>query len=359
VFAAKGSSVDENLLRLVVPALIVVAGAVVGLAVDRLIIARVRTLSARNAWRGGEITAKSLAGMPALLGALLGAWGAAEWLELSVRASKTVNSVLIVAAIAVLTIVATRLGAGLTRLYTSREDAAVPSSTIFVNIVRIAVLAIGVLVALNALGISIAPLLAALGVGGLAVALALQDTLSNLFSGLQLIGSRQISPGEYISLETGEEGYVEDLTWRFTTIRQISNNLVVVPNAKLAASRIINYHKPVHDMSILVPVGVAYDSDLELVERVTLEVAAEVIERMEGRIEDFEPMVRFHTFADSAIEFNVVLRVREYVNQHPLRHEFIKALTARYAAEGIEIPFPQRTVTFAGQDHMHPRPRDL
>lgn len=348
---------DESLTRLMIPALIVVAGAVIGLAIDRIIVSRIRSISARKAWRGGEITARSLAGMPAILGALLGAWGAAESLGLSARADRIVQAAIIVFAIGVLTIVATRLAVGLTRLYTSRDDTTVPSSTIFVNIVRFAVVAVGLLVALNALGVSIAPLLAALGVGGLAVALALQDTLSNLFSGLQLIGSRQISPGEYIALETGEEGYVEDLTWRFTTIRQLSNNLVVIPNAQLATSRIINYDKPVHQMLVFIPVGVAYGSDLELVERVTIETAAEVLDRIEESSEDFEPRVRFHTFGDSAIELNVILQVKEYVNQFPLRSEFVKALKARYDAEGIEIPFPQRTVTFAGQDHMHPQPK--
>jgi small-conductance mechanosensitive channel len=349
---------EETLARYVVPALIVAAGGIVGLAVDRIIVSRVRSSSARNGWRGGEATARALSGIPAVLGILIGVWIAADGLELSERASGYVDTALRVAAITVITVLATRLAASLTRLYTSRDDAVVPSSSIFVNIVRIFVVALGLIFVLNALGVQIGPLLAALGVGGLALALALQDTLSNLFSGLQLIGSRQISPGEYISLETGEEGYVEDMTWRFTTIRQLSNNLVVVPNAILAASRIINYHKPVHEMSVLVPVGVAYGSDLELVERITIETAAEVIARVEGPIEGFEPMVRFHTFGDSAIEFNVVLRVKEYVNQHILRHEFVKALAARYAAEGIEIPYPQRTVTFAGQDHMHARPAE-
>lgn len=346
---------DETLMRIAVPALIVAGSAIAGLAVDRILVARVRKVSARNAWRGGEITARSLAGMPAVLGAIAGVWGAAEWLDLSPRADRIVYYVLIVAAILVLTIVATRLAVGLTALYTSRDDAAVPSSTIFVNIVRIAVVAIGLLVALSALGVSIAPLLAALGVGGLALALAMQSTLDNLFSGLQLIGSRQINPGEFIELETGEQGYVEDMTWRFTTIRQVTNNLVVVPNSALAAARIINYAQPVHEMSVLIPVGVAYGSDLEHVERVTIETAAEVMAGFgDGPIEGFEPFVRFHTFGDSAIELNAVLRVREYVDQFPLRHEFIKALSARYAAEGIEIPFPQRTVTFAGQDHPGP-----
>ena len=346
---------DETVARFVIPALIVVGGAFAGLVLDRVVVTRVRRISARNQWRGGEVTARAISGVPALLGAVAGAWGAVEWLGLPERLDKIVLPALLVAAIVLLTIVATRLAAGLTRMYTSREDAAVPSSTIFVNIVRIAVIIIGALVALSALGISIAPLLAAAGVGGLALALALQDTLSNLFSGLQLIASKQISPGEYIALETGEEGYVEDLTWRFTTIRQLSNNLIVVPNAQLATTRIINYDRPVHEMSVLVPVGVAYGSDLDLVERVTVETAAEVMERVEGHIEGFEPFVRFHTFGDSSIDFNVVLRVKEYANQHPLRHEFVKALAKRYAEESIEIPFPQRTVTFAGQDHMHPQ----
>jgi len=349
----------EGLTAYVVPTLIIIiVGGVVGLVVDRVVVSRVRSASARQGWRGGEATARALAGTPALLGLITGAWIATDGLDLTDRASRYVSTALHLAAILVLTIVAARLAGALTRLYTSREDAIVPSSSIFVNLVRIFVVAVGVLVALTALGVEIGPLLAALGVGGLAVALALQDTLSNLFSGLQLIGSKQLTPGEFIALETGEEGYVEDMTWRFTTIRQISNNLVVVPNAKLASSRIINYHRPVHEMSVVVPVGVAYGSDLEQVERVTLEVAAEVIDRVEGGIEGFEPLVRFHTLGDSAVEFNVVLRTKEITNQHVLRHAFIKALIARYAEEGIEVPFPQRTVSFLGQDHMHAQPHD-
>ena len=349
---------DETLTQLLVPALIVAASGVAGLIIDRLIIRRVRSVSARNAWRGGEATARALAGMPALLGLIIGAWIAADGLDLSERAARYVDTTLRVAVIVVITIVAVRLAGSLTRLYTSRDDAVVPSSSIFVNIARIFVVLLGAIFVLNALGVEIGPLIAALGVGGLALALALQDTLSNLFSGLQLIGSKQLSPGEFIALDTGEEGYVEDMTWRFTTLRQLSNNLVVIPNSKLAASLIINYHQPVHEMSVLVPVSVAYGSDLEHVERVTLETIAEVIERVEGPIEGFEPLVRFHTLGDSAIEFNAVLRVREIVNQHVLRHEFIKALTARFAAEGIEIPFPQRTITYAGQDHMRARPSE-
>lgn len=347
---------DASIARLVTPALIVLAGGAAGLAVDRLIVSRLRSAPARGGWLGGEVAARALSGTTVLLGLIIGAWIAADTADLAQRAARYVNIALGIATTVVVTVVAARLAGDLTRLYTSREDAVVPSSTIFANIVRIAVVIIGLIVALSALGVEVGPLLAALGVGGLALALALQDTLSNLFNGLQLIASRQIKPGEYVALETGEEGYIEDMTWRFTTIRQISNNLVVVPNAALAASRIINYHRPELEMSVLVPIQVAYGSDLELVERVTVETATEVVERVEGPIEGFEPVVRFHTLGDSAIRFSAILRVREVVGQHVLRHEFIKALMKRYAAEGIETPYPQMTIAFAEPHPDHPEP---
>ncbi len=339
---------EEILARFAVPVSIVAISAIAGLLVDRVVVTRIRTVSAARGWVGGEITARSLEGIVVMLALLAGAWGALAWLDVSPRADRIGNLVLLVAAIAIVTIVAARLSSGLTHAYTSREDTVVPQSTIFANIVRLAVVAIGVLIALSAMGLSITPLLTALGVGGLAVALALQDTLSNLFSGLQLIGSRQIEVGQFIRLESGEEGYVEDLTWRYTAIRQLSNNLVIVPNAALATSRIVNFHQPVHEMSIYIPVGVAYGSDLDLVERVTVETATTAMAGLQDPVKDFTPLLFFHTFADSAIEFTVVLRVKEYVDQYRLKHEFIKALKARYDAEGIEIPFPQRTVSFLG-----------
>ena len=345
----EGYRLQESLARLAVPALIIVGATLAGFIVDRLVVSRVRTAAASRGWKGGEETAHSLAGMNVVLGFLTGVWFALDALNLAERTSRIANTWLMVAAVLAVTLVAARLFAGLTRLYTSRDDSPLPSSTIFVNIVRIAVVTMGALVGLHALGVSITPLLTALGVGGLAVALALQDTLSNLFAGLQLIGSRQINPGEYIQLETGEEGFVEDITWRFTTIRQLSNNLVVIPNAKLASSRIINFGATETEMSVPVGVRVAYDSDLEFVERVTIETAQQVVEGIEGPIEGYEAVVRFHTFGDSSIELTVILRVREYVNQYLVKHEFVKALKARYDAEGIRIPFPQRVVTVRGE----------
>ena len=106
-------------------------------------------------------------------------------------------------------------------------------------------------------------MLTALGVGGLAVALALQDTLGNLFAGLQIVASKQVRPGDYLLLESGQEGSVTDIAWRYTTLRTQSNNLVVVPNAKLGQSIITNFQLPDQPLSVIIEFGVAYSSDLE------------------------------------------------------------------------------------------------
>ena len=220
-----------------------------------------------------------------------------------------------------------------------------PVSALAVNVSRGIIFLLGSLVIADDLGINISPWLAALGVGGLAVALALQDPLSNLFSGLSQTLSGQIRIGDFIRLESGFEGHVVDFDWRSTRIKMLSNNLVIVPNAKLAQATIVNFSKPSKDFGFSVEVGVAYASDLVRVEEVTLEVAREVLRDVQGGMLDAEPSIRFHTFADSSVRFNVNLRGKEYADQFLLKHEFMKRLLACYRREGIVMPYPQRTVS--------------
>ena len=209
---------------------------------------------------------------------------------------------------------------------------------------QIAVFVVGGLIVVQTVGISITPLLTALGVGGIAVALALQDTLSNLFSGLHILASRQVKIGDYIKLSTGEEGYVADISWRNTSIRALSNNMYVVPNLVMASSIITNYDQPQREMAVLVNVGVGYESDLKKVERVTVEVGREVMKEVAGGVPEFEPFIRYNTFGDFAIGFTVILRGKEFVDQYMIKHEFVKRLHERYNQEGIVIPFPIRTI---------------
>ncbi|MEV6737793.1 mechanosensitive ion channel family protein [Streptomyces sp. NPDC051104] len=298
----------------------------------------------RTRWSGDDVIVDALRTVVPWAAIAGGAAAAAAVLPLTRTVQHHVNQTLTVLLIFVVTLSAARVVAGLVRTVTQSRSGVAGSATIFVNITRILVLAIGFLVVLQTLGISIAPLLTALGVGGLAVALALQDTLANLFAGVHILASKTVQPGDYIRLSSGEEGYVVDINWRQTTVRQLSNNLVVIPNGQLAKTNMTNYTRPEQQLTVLVQVGVAYDSDLEHVEKVTTEVVAEVMTEITGAVPDHEPAVRFHTFGDSRIGFTVILGVGEFSDQYRIKHEFIKRLHKRYRAEGIRIPAPTRTV---------------
>ncbi|MGE5175233.1 MAG: extracellular solute-binding protein [Hyphomicrobiales bacterium] len=241
-----------------------------------------------------------------------------------------------------------RFGAGALDVWTRESGAAVGTTSLMQYVVKIVVLSLGVLIILSNLGISITPLLTALGVSSLAVALALQPTLSNLFAGIHLALARPIRVGDYVRLETQNEGFVVDIGWRATRIRELPNNIIVVPNSRVVEMIFTNYDMPESEQSALVQVGVSYGSDLEKVERVTIEVARDVLRTVEGGVATFDPFIRYHTFGDSSIDFSVILRVKKFPDRYLVTHEFVKRLKARYDREGIEIPFPQRVVTMIG-----------
>lgn len=210
--------------------------------------------------------------------------------------------------------------------------------------VRGLIVGIGLLIFLDSIGISITPILASLGVGSLAVALALQDTLANLFAGVYMIADKPIEPGHLVRLPTGEEGCVTRVGWRSTWIRMFNNSMLVIPNSRLAGGAIINYDLPDPEIAVTIQLGVHFQSDLDKVERVTLDVARDVMRSAEGAVAEFEPTLRFPGFGDSAIEVQVTLRAREFPAALTIRHEFVKRLTTRYRQEGIVIPYPIRTL---------------
>ncbi len=234
------------------------------------------------------------------------------------------------------------------RFYMSRHESlkALPNTSILENIVRVAVYIVGLLVLLQSVGVSVIPILTALGVGGLAISLALQDTLANIFAGINMLLARQIKIGDFVKLEGGYEGTIEDISWRNTSIRMLNNNIIIVPNSKMASSIITNCTLPLPEMSLTLEAAVSYDSNLAEVERISIEVAKEVLTTTEGAIPDFEPFVRFHTLGESSVNFSIILRVQNLTDQFLVKHEFYKRLHARYQREGIEIPYPQRVLHF-------------
>ena len=212
------------------------------------------------------------------------------------------------------------------------------------GIIRFIILGLALLIVIDSFGISITPFVASLGIGTLAVALALQSTLANFFAGIFILADKPIRTGDFIRLDSGEEGYVLDIGWRSTAIRMLPNVVVTIPNDKLVSSTIHNYCLPEREVMVFVGLGVHYDSDLRKVEDLALHVAREMQKTVKGAVPDFEPFLRYNSFGGSKINFNVIMRVYEYVDQYLLKHEFIKALHERFKKEGIVIPYPLTTL---------------
>lgn len=322
-----------------------VAGAlVIGLLLARLVASRLHKAASLTSIHADDVLVAALRPLIAWWFTIAGLFVAKIILAdyLKPRLERVADKVLIALLVGSVTVALARLAADTMKLVALRSSGVRSSSSLFVTLARIGAYVLGALVLLQSMGISVTPVLGALGVGGIAVALALQPTLSNAFSGIQLLASGTLRPGDFIDLD-GRRGYVEDVKWRYTTLRQLPNNLTIVPNSVLSESIFTNCFLPSREMSVVIPCGTSYASDLARVEAVTIEVAKETMAAMPGTPE-FEPFVRFREFGDSSINFDTILRVSEFVDQYRMRHEFVKNLHARFAAEGIEIPFPQRVV---------------
>jgi small-conductance mechanosensitive channel len=271
---------------------------------------------------------------------LVGAHASLRYWPLTSDDYHQATQVLAALAVASVTFALAGMATKLVSSYGPRHGDHVPVSALAQNVVRGVVVTLGALVIVRSFGFEITPYLTALGVGGLAVALALQDPLSNFFAGVFMTVAGQVRIGDYLRIEGGAEGYVADFNWRATSIRLLSDNIVIVPNAKLAQAIVTNFHQPSRELTVVVDVGVHYLSDLSQVERVTADVARDVMVNVQGGVAGFDPAVRFHTLGPTSITCGVNLRVREFTDQFLVRHEFIKRLHARYGKEGIVVPFP-------------------
>jgi small-conductance mechanosensitive channel len=325
--------------------MIYIAGAVLtGWIVKKWIIPFVMHLATRTPWKSDDIAITSIQPWVVFWFFLAGASLAIPAAHVPDNYSVIIQKIIIASVIFSVTWAIAKIISQFITRKTSSGGTILPSTSIVSNIIRIIIYTIGFLFLLQSLGVSITPLLTALGVGGLAVALALQQTLTNLFAGIQIIASGKIKPNDYIKLSSGEEGYVEDITWRSTTVRALSNNIIIIPNGKLAESIVRNFSLPENEIAVLINLGVSYSSDLDKVERVTIEVATETLKEVQGGVTEFSPFIRYNKFNDSSIDFTVILRAKEFTDQYLIQHEFIKRLQKRYLHENIEIPFPIRSI---------------
>lgn len=247
-----------------------------------------------------------------------------------------------------LTVAMSRLAGNTVRFYGSRVTGTQSVTTLLQKMAQLIVVAVGVVWLLKyVFDLSLTPILTTLGVGGLAVALALQDTLSNLFAGFYVSISGLIHIGDYIKLNTGEEGYITDINWRCTTMRGSSNNLVVIPNSKLGQAIYTNYYLPEPRMAMSISFGVGYDSDVDRVEAILLDETNSASREVKGLVADPAPYILFSPGpGDWALQFQVNFNVSEFTDQYQAQSELRKRIFKRLRKEGISLPFPTRTVIF-------------
>ncbi len=340
--------------KLIVPACILAFSFFVGVALNQMLVQKLeRRVKARES-EIMEIFFRAMKGVPVSLCLVTGLYWSVTTSDLPPGLERIFSYVLFTVIVFSITRVCERTLSGFIRLkFSGSSD--MTQSTLLDTIFRVAIYASGALIVLDYFNISIAPIMAAMGVGGMAVAFGVRETLENIFSGLQLIVSKQLRVNDYIKLSTGDEGRVTDINWRYITVMPpTESNVVVIPNKVIANAVTTNFSQPRDDIIVVVPMGVSYDSDLDKVEEVTVEVARELMTKIDGYKPLFDeagidrnklaPVVRFQCFNDSSIDFNVVMHVVVFTNQYLLKHEFIKAITKRYREENINIPFPIRTL---------------
>ncbi|PVD52729.1 mechanosensitive ion channel protein [Terrimonas sp.] len=325
-------------------AIFTVSGFVIGILIQKLLTPQLHRFAQKSKWAGDDliilVISKWIIPWFTVLGIYLG-W---KRVEMDEKYHRWLENGITIFYILSATIILSKVLSGLTAIRDARSGKISSSSSIIGNIVKVIVYCLGLLMILQSVGIKITPILTALGVGGLAVALALQDTLSNLFAGIQIVSTKKINTGDYIKLDSGQEGFVEDVNWRYTSVRVGANSIFIVPNSKMASLIVTNFDYPNREFVFDIPVGVDYNSNLDHVERVTIEVIKELQETMEECVPDFDPLIRFQQFGASSIDLKAFIRVRDFSSQFIVKHEFIKRLKKRYEEEGINIPYPVQTV---------------
>jgi len=324
-----------------------------GIATLIALLFRAVLLSVIRRWAsatGGWSSLAQAIRVPSILWSIvLGIWTgnevARQTESLPQRLSQQVGVVLEVAVILSVTITVSNALTLLVLGASERRALGGPITGLGQAVVRGIVYIIGCLVLLGALGIQITPILTALGVGGLAVALALQDTLSNLFAGVHLLADKPIRVGDYVRVADGVEGHVVDIGWRSTRVRMLQNMVVTIPNKRVAESTITNYDLPESRLIVPIRVSVDYGTDPDLVQRVLLEESAQASGDVPGLLAEPAPTVRLIPgFGEYSLDFTLACHVKSFTDQFLVQHELRRRILRRLGAEGIRIPIQVRGV---------------
>ena len=323
-------------------ATLVISSLALGLVLNRIIHHWTKKLA--NTW--GELVLSLLESLPVPLLFLGSVYAGLEFLTLPHWVERFGSKLIFVLTIGVVFYFPAKVLVLFLRRAEKRNPGMAQVTDPSILVIRTLFAILATVIVIEHFGISLTGVWTTLGVGSVAVALALQETLSNLFAGLYLLADRPVSPGNYIKLDSGQEGYILRIGWRSTTLRTQSNNIVFVPNSTMAKAIIINYSLPELRVSVSIPVQASYGSDPSQVERALLDVTREAAqEGLAGLLLNPPPSVFLNPgFGDSSLDFSLNLNVRRFEDQVPVQSELRKRILARFAKEGITMPFPTRTI---------------
>ena len=334
--------IPQQMLIWIEPLATIALGLVLGSIFKKFLVSRLKSLSLKNDWESDYVIINAIYSVIVFwffLAFSTIAIGNANLPGPEDLYQKIISAFLIIS----ISFTSSKIVLGLLDVW-SKTNKSLPSTGIFKGLTNFAIFSLGILFILQSFGISITPLITALGVGGLAVSLALKDTLSDLFGGINILLSKTMQEGDYVQLDNGYQGYVENVGWRYTTIRERANNIISIPNSVLSGSISKNFSSMDSAFRVPIQIGVSYDSDLDHVEKVALEVANDLYENLDCISKSYKPAIRFREFADSSINFFIYFQGKNFGDHNTILNSYIKKLHKRFRQEKIDIPYPIRTL---------------
>lgn len=340
LFSLMWLSNSHIIIKTLTPILILIIGSLVGVLLENRLKQLRKKLDTNNVLRKYSFILKSFEGV-IFIWFIVGTIALVlPSINLPAPLNILIQKIIIVIALFMATVLASRLAVNVIHAYSEKSKTTVSLTSLFEYLTKVIIFSIGFLIIIQSIGIQITALITAFGVGSLSIGLAFQNTLSNLISGVNIIVSGKIRPRDYIKFKNGEEGYVIDVELKYTLIKDIYQNIIVIPNRQIIDASFKNYTLGNSWMLLPIKIGITYDSDLEKVEKITLQVAKHILETINGGCQEYEPFLRYDNFDYYAINLTVYLKINEYLDRLLITHEFIKEIHKTYKQENITLAFP-------------------
>jgi small-conductance mechanosensitive channel len=324
---------EAQLLELVGPA------AVFGIALALILVARqllLRWLKRRGGGKSLATVVRETIWLPSILWSLAGALEfALMYADLSARQVRWADNAIGAFVIISLTLVAMSVAGRTMTAYGERQGMPLAAAGLPRTLTRVVIVILGAMALLSNFHKEITPLLTALGVGGIAVALALQDTLANFFAGIHILVERPISVGDSIRLENGQEGTVSDIGWRTTRVRTGTNDTIVIPNTKITSGILVNFNLPDPRAVVEIAVLVAQEADADEVARLSIEEAAQV----KGILDAPAPVCLCDPgMTPTHLQLKLLVGVGTRAQLGQVQSELRLRLLRRFKREGVPLP---------------------